>query len=224
MTPANGAGESLDAVASACAFLAHLLLRPDAAASASAMDHALIEAWPLERDADTAAGLAALRAAALNPATAEALHADFAALFVGPGPMLACPWESVQRGEERLTFDRQTFEVRRAYAAFGRQAPALNREPDDHIGLELAFVGELAAAALAALERGEEAEARRLAAGASDFWRDHLMPWAPGFARHVAAGARTPLYRAAGLLLAGGLPQLGPLLGAPEGALTRPSE
>lgn len=212
MTAADGAGEALDAVASACAFLAHLLLRPDAADAASRLDPAFVAGWPLARDADTAAGLAALDAAVRHPAPADELRADFAALFVGPGPMLACPWESVHRGEEGLTFDRQTFEVRRAYVAHGLQAPALNREPDDHIGLELAFVGELAAAALAALERGDAAEAGRLASGAATFCREHLIPWAPGFAARVASGAATALYRAVGLLLAGALPQFGPLL------------
>lgn len=214
MTPATGAGEGLDAVASVCAFLAHLLLRPDAAVAASALDQELIADWPLEPDADTAAGLVVLAAAAREPAAEEALRADYAALFVGPGPMLACPWESVQRDEERLTFDRQTFEVRQAYAAFGRRAPRLNREPDDHIGLELAFVGELAASALTALEAGDDAEAGRLASGAATFCAEHLEPWAPGFAAQVVAGARTPLYRAVGLLLAGAVPQLRPLLTA----------
>ncbi len=214
MTPATGAGEALDAVASACAFLAHLLLRPDAAVTASTLQPGLIDDWPLGRDADTAAGLVALAAATRAPADEEALRADYAALFVGPGPMLACPWESVHRGEEGLTFDRQTFEVRQAYAAFGRRAPRFNREPDDHVGLELAFVGELAASALEALEDGRDAEARRLAAGAATFCAEHLQPWVPGFAAQVAAGARTPLYRAVGLLLAGAVPQVGPLLTA----------
>ena len=36
----------------------------------------------------------------------------------------------------------------------------------------------------------------------------------PGFAAQVVAGARTPLYRAVGLLLAGAVPQLRPLLTA----------
>nr|NLI50415.1 hypothetical protein [Propionibacterium sp.] len=212
MTAADGAGEALDAVASACAFLAHLLLRPEAADAVAQLDPAFIADWPLARDADTVAGLAALDAFVRHPAPSDALRADYAALFVGPGPMLACPWESVHRGEDRLVFDRQTFEVRRAYAAYGLQAPALNREPDDHVGLELAFVGALAAAALDALERGDDGEVRRLAVGAVEFCTEHLEPWVPGFAAQVTAGAATPLYRALGLLLAGALAQFGPLL------------
>ena len=41
--------------------------------------------------------------------------------------MRACPWESVHRSEEGLTFEAETLQVRRSYAAVGLQAPALNK-------------------------------------------------------------------------------------------------
>ena len=202
--------DDLDAVASACAFLAHLYLRKEAGpatiANLSAADAA---AWPLTgcgEDPDTQWGVGLLVRAVTEPAAEADLVADHARLFVGPGRMKACPWESVHRSEEGLTFEAETLQVRQAYTAAGFQAPAVNREPDDHIGLELAFVGELAVAALEARDRGDgEAEEFALSAAAT-FVRDHLEVWGPGFADLVVEHADTDLYRAAGYLLRGALP------------------
>ena len=204
---------NLDAVASACAFLSNLLLRPEAGAAVTAsLTPELASAWPLAHDPETTRGVEALLRALAAPASPDELKADYRALFVGPGPMRAVPFESVHRGEEGLTFDVQTIEVRRAYAEFGRRAPRLHREPDDHIGLELAFVGELAAAGLEAIEAGDAAALASATGGARRFVDEHLLAWGPGFARLVAEGADTDLYRAVGHLLTGALPQLDGLL------------
>ncbi len=209
----SGAGgprpERLDAAAAACAFLAHLLLREDAgphvAASLTAKD---ADAWPLARDADTAAGVRLLHGVVADRPAADVLKADFRRLFVGPGPVAANPFESVHRSADGLTFDEQTTQVRQAYAAFGLAAPAPGREPDDHIGLELAFVGELLVAAIDALEASDLGAASAVLDGAERFTREHLLEWAPGFADLVIARADTDLYRAAGHLLRGALPQI----------------
>ena len=50
--------EALDAVVSACGFLAHVFLRKDAGPTAvAALDADLVADWPLARDADTARGV-----------------------------------------------------------------------------------------------------------------------------------------------------------------------
>lgn len=213
----DAAASELDAAASACAFLAHLLLRPEAGGYVvGSLGPALVADWPLERDADTARGLAHLRAALRDPLPDEEYRADHAQLFVGPGTMAACPWESVHRSEEGLTFEADTLRVRRAYAAAGFQAPALNREPDDHIGLELAFVGELAVRALEARDDGDRKGEEQARAAARSFVSDHLDAWAPRLAELVEARARIDLYRAVGALLAGALPQLGRIFAVAE--------
>lgn len=205
--------DDLDAVASSCAFLAHVFLRKDAGVTALAnLDAAQVAAWPLARDEDTERGLALLAAELAAPQVEAEYVADYTQLFVGPGPMRACPWESVHRSEEGLTFEAETLQVRRSYAAVGLQAPALNKEPDDHIGLELAFVGELAVAALDARERGDAEGLGFAVDAAGRFVREHLGVWGPGFADLVIEHARTDLYRAAGLLLRGALPQFVRLL------------
>ena len=205
--------DDLDAVASACAFLSHLFLRKEAGATAVAsLDAEQIAAWPLARDVDTAAGLELLTSVVADPEPDEEYAADYTHLFVGPGHMAACPWESVHRSDEGLTFEAETLQVRRAYAAAGLAAPAVNREPDDHIGLELAFVGELAVAALDAAERGDTEGQAFATDAAGRFVHEHLGVWGPWFADLVVEHARTDLYRSAGLLLRGALPQFGVLL------------
>ena len=106
----------------------------------------LFEAWPFPSGDDrTAAGLVLLTefCHGWNPAQLDALTWDFNRLFVGPGEMLAAPWESVYRSKTKLTFQESTLQVRELYERFGVRAPAVHREPDDHLGLELAFVATL---------------------------------------------------------------------------------
>lgn len=201
--------DRLDAGAAACAFLANLLLREEAGAHAAAtLTEEDVEAWPLERDADTTAGLELLQAVVGSRPDKSDITTDYRRLFIGPGPAEANPYESVHLSLEGLTFEEQTIQVRRAYAEFGLAAPALGREPDDHIGLELAFVGELLVAALDATERADAEGAATVLGGAETFLREHLLAWGPTFAGLVVDRADTDLYRAVGLLLRGALPQL----------------
>ena len=172
----------------------------------------LVDQWPLDAAPDSDAGLDAWRASAEAGEDAAQIRADHDRLYGVAARAVVPPYESVQREQERLTFGEATHRVRDAYARLGLQAPELNREPDDHIGLELAFVGELAAAGLEAIEAGDAAALASATGGARRFVDEHLLAWGPGFARLVAEGADTDLYRAVGHLLTGALPQLDGLL------------
>ncbi len=196
--------EWLDQMAAATTFLSHALLRRDAAASMleGLRTAGLAGSWPLEGDAHRT-GVALLEAAVRESASPEALVEDFDALFVGPGHMHACPYESVYRSLEGLTFEAETMQVRRFYADHGLQAPAFNREPDDHIGLEVAFVGQLCLAALNALEDDEPEKARQFVSSARLFVAQHLGVWGPDFCTHVIDNADTSFYASVAHLLLG---------------------
>ena len=218
----------LDAAAGACAFLANIFLREDAGAAAVAnlsaasdFSAGAIAGWPLvDRNASTDRGLDELRASVVDAAPSDVLEVDYRRLFVGPGPMLAPPWESVHRSDEGLTFQDATLQVRQAYAEFGLAAPAVNREPDDHIGLELAFIGELCVAALRASEGGDVGGQAALVDAVMRFVHEHLALWAPRLAELVVEDAQTAFYRASGHLLAGTVEELVRLFPAPgEGQL-----
>ena len=177
----------------------------------------LFEAWPLPSDeADTAAGLAVLAAYCdrWDPAQLDALTWDFNRLFVGPGEMLAPPWESVHRSKTKLTFQESTLQVRALYEAFGVQAPALHREPDDHLALELDFLATLSERAVEAVGGGDGKQLGRCLQTQRDFLQDHLLAWAPACLALVETHAETDYYRGAARLARGSLTTSARLCGA----------
>jgi TorA maturation chaperone TorD len=142
----------------------------------------------------------------------DELRLDYTRLFIGPGKVLAPPWESVYFSEDRLVFQEQTLQVRGWYRRFGLQAEKLYNEPDDHVGLELAFLAHLASLGLKAL--GEEDRERFFALLDSqrDFLSQHVLRWAPQFCEQVVAKARTEFYKGIALLTRGALFDLAGLL------------
>jgi len=141
---------------------------------------------------------AAANAGGLSEETFEALKKDYQRLFVGPGHLPAPPWESVYRSREHLVFEKETLDVRRWYARFGLQAPKFNQEPDDHIGLEFAFLLHLTTLALQN-QVDQEACAPLLQAQRA-FIEEHLVQWAPSFFQAVSKHAATEFYRGVGYL------------------------
>ena len=177
----------------------------------------LFEAWPFPSGDDrTDAGLALLTAfcRGWDPAALDALTWDFNRLFVGPGEMLATPWESVYRSKTKLTFQEPTLQVRELYGRFGVQAPAVHREPDDHLGLELAFVATLSDLATQATAKDDATQLTRCFEAQKDFLRDHLLSWAPACLALVEKHAETDYYRGAALLALGSLAESARLCGA----------
>ena len=112
----------------------------------------------------------------------DAIEQDYLRLFVGLGTPLAPPWESAWASDSRLVFQRETLDVRYWYRSAGLQAAALHHEPDDHIGLELEFIGRL-------LERGEYGQAAQFAC-------EHPRTWADRWVAAVQDNARDPFYPA----------------------------
>lgn len=194
MTMTTAAAARLDDLAGAYTFLARLLLEsPDAGLLDRVGGSTLMDDWPV-RDETSLAGARGLRAAA-----AEGLSpvlADFQQLFIGPGQLAAPPYESAFRSRDHLVFDTTTMEVRRAYEASGLVAPALNREPDDHIGLELQLLGFLCLQALDALAAADDAALSVALRRHDEFVELHLAVWADDFFARVRDGSETGFYRA----------------------------
>ncbi len=71
----------------------------------------------------------------------------------------------------------------------------LNREPDDHIGLEFLFVAHLASLALQAIEQGDERRLEEIMQAQRDFLLEHLLRWGLVWARLVEQNALTDFYR-----------------------------
>jgi TorA maturation chaperone TorD len=175
---------------------------------------ALFDDWPLESEhPDTLAGLAVLREFSHfwkpdgDSAQLKPLARDFSRLFVGPDHLLAAPWESVHRSQERLMFERQTHEVRAMYARYGMVVKTVQVEPEDHVGIEMAFIAYLTGQALNALQIGDTDAVEESIRGLRAFFSEHILQWVPGLLANILEHAETPYYRGIALLTRGCLAQ-----------------
>lgn len=190
----------LEAFAGAFTALAELLRSaPDAQVLARVRDPRLLARWPVE-DADCRRGTALLAESAVAQEDVGRIRRDYDRLFFGPGTMKAPPYESVHRSDEHVRLERRATPVRAAYAAFGLAAPRPDREPDDHVALELEFVGTLCARGLDALEAADEAELALVVRGICAFLDEHLLAWAPRCLTQAANASTTFFYQGAAAL------------------------
>ncbi|MBZ0296394.1 MAG: molecular chaperone TorD family protein [Anaerolineae bacterium] len=170
------------------------------------VENDLFEDWPLEADqAALQTGLSILRefAQQWDDTQFTTLKRDYARLFVGPGHLLAAPWESVYRSPDHIIFDEQTLQVRAYYQRFGMPNPKQNVEPDDHFGLEMGFIAHLSALALAALQHENDALLAQTTQALQTFLTDHVLCWSSAFLNDVQNHARTPYYQGVAQLTAG---------------------
>lgn len=101
------------------------------------------------------------------------------------------PFESVHVGEEQLVFDTETIQVRMYYSRLGLQAPRLHTEPDDHLGLEFAFLSQGCQQMMAALEQGRTEDYTRVRDIVTAFTAEHPLRWVPATLREAEAQAHT---------------------------------
>ncbi len=135
------------------------------------------------------------RAGGLSETDFRDIKMDYTRLFIGLGTLPTAPWESVYFNRERLVFQEQTLQVREWYSSFGLQNEKLNREPDDHIGLEILFVSHLASLALQAIERDDQDSLEKNLQAQRDFLSEHLLRWGPMWVTLVTQYAATGFYR-----------------------------
>ena len=178
----------------------------------------MFQAWPLpSAGEDTTVGLALLAAfcEGWDPARLGALTWDFNRLFVGPGEMLAAPWESIYRSKTKLTFQEPTLQVRALYERFGFEPPAIHREPDDHLALELDFLAALSVLAGQASHGGDGERLATCCETQRAFLQEHLLAWVPRCLALVVEHAATDYYRGAARLTLGSLAESARLCGVP---------
>jgi TorA maturation chaperone TorD len=136
-----------------------------------------------------------------DPAFPDRVRSEYMRLFVGPEKLIAPPWESVYQGEDAMLFQEVTLEVRKAYRAFGMQAEAYRRVPDDSLALELAFMSTLAARALDAFRAGDGGGVRTNLSGSLEFLKEHLLRWIPKFLERMEKSPTDCLYPQLSLIL-----------------------
>jgi TorA maturation chaperone TorD len=134
-------------------------------------------------------------------ATLEELQSEYTRLLLGPEKLPAYPWESVYVTKERLLFQKSTLEVRDCYRAFGFIPAEYPHVADDHIALELDFLGRLSEMAEKASNQNEKEEVIRFLEAQKDFMRRHLLNWVPDFARQMQQSKTNVFYPNAAILL-----------------------
>lgn len=96
------------------------------------------------------------------------LQYDFNYLFVGPMKLEASPYESSYRNENGAVMQYYTLAVRHFYSKAGLTLVNKNRDPEDHLALELEFVCYLL---------GNDAEDNNYMQLYKDFIKTHLSQW-----------------------------------------------
>lgn len=136
----------------------------------------------------------------LSESAYDRLRWDYTRLFIGPNKLPAPPWESVYVLKERLLFQEVTLQVRQSYLEYGFLPKAYRQEADDHVGLELDFMYQLAMLTCAS---GSKLVLNKLLEDQKMFLTGHLLRWVPDFSRCVAENAQTGFYQGMAKILHG---------------------
>jgi TorA maturation chaperone TorD len=148
----------------------------------------------------------------------DELAVDYTQLFHGPRDHIAA-YESIQTGPEDAPLNGAAADrVRDVYASAGFTVNREAGELPDHIGVELAFMAELAGEEALARQAGDGAAANKLRRVQRDFMEVHLGRWAADFADQVRARATTAFYREFARLLGGFLETERTMLGRERNA------
>lgn len=165
---------------------------------------------------------AAMAAGGLSDAAFAALRDDHTRLFIGPGALPAAPWESAYTNKDRAVFQMETVSVKNWYARFDLELATDYNEPADHIGLEFAFMADLASRTIAASDMRDGEEVKRLIDAQRAFLSRHMLRWSPRWASDVVEAAMTDFYRGIAWLARGTVLEAGSFFSA-AGEQKRPS-
>lgn len=110
--------------------------------------------------------------------------ADYTRLFIGPGPLPSAPWESMHLSCRQSLFTANTLAVRNFYRRCGFKAQGSPQLPDDHLATELLFLAALTREEARALNsEGGQDRAEAIREDQRRFLDEHLLRWAPLFAK-----------------------------------------
>lgn len=131
----------------------------------------------------------------------DSLEFEYNRLFVGPGKLLAPPYEGAYRNAERLLMQEETMAVRTFYRRCGVAVKRESAIPDDHLGFELEFVSYLL---FHMIRSDKNPDVRKRLQGLyGEFFRQHLCQWVYLHCQDVLAHAKNRLCRDMAILLSG---------------------
>lgn len=114
------------------------------------------------------------------------LHTEWQASFYGPGYLYAPPWGSVYLDPERVVFGVSLIELRSFLNQQGLQLTSDMNEPEDHFGLLLLLVAQLAAHQKSPTNESSSLEL---------LLTEHLLPWSDRYLNCLAESAEHPFIK-----------------------------
>jgi putative dimethyl sulfoxide reductase chaperone len=146
----------------------------------------LLDGWASE-----AAKAASDMGLALLSTEQEQLSLDHAELFIGPFELIAPPYGSVYLEKNRQIMGDTTIGVLKSYQEAGLSVD--EKEPPDHVAIELEFMSLLNTREAEAGARGETNEAEKIRGQQKDFYHDYLS-WVPSFCEAIRKGTKSQFY------------------------------
>jgi len=132
---------------------------------------------------------------------AEKEKQHFLTLFFGPEHILAPPWESVHRSEDGLLFGEATLKMREKLRSFDLVFEGGYKELEDHISIELEFMGYLISKTIDLIEKNEVDELIDILHDQYSFLDEHLTKWIGHFTNRIQLNTSSSLYRGAARFL-----------------------
>jgi len=129
----------------------------------------------------------------------EVLAGEFARIFLGSGVLngnAAFPYESVYTSSHGLVMQEARDEVLAVYRSQGIDKDETWKDPEDHIALELEFMGVLSRRCGEAVAAGDDEAAKSLVKTQYCFLTDHMLNWAPRFLGDIKKYAEVDFYPA----------------------------
>lgn len=123
---------------------------------------------------------------------------EFARLFIGPGKPMVSPYQSVY--EEGAPYGRATLRMKEIYAEAEVSKGGDVKEAEDHIGMELAFMGLICNRISSLADKEEILRNLRLQ---KKFLNEQLLKWVPRFCEDILKSERAFLYRGVAMLTLG---------------------
>lgn len=150
-------------------------------------------------DGQLASHMDAMRAAlaSADEAAIEQLAVTFDRVFFGMGPLAtktAFPYESVYTSPKGLLMQEAFDEMRTCLRAEQLRVDTRFTEPDDHIAVQLSFMGYLCQQAADFLRKGDIEEAERRLNDQLGFLEGHMANWVGRFALELEAAAHDGFY------------------------------
>lgn len=122
----------------------------------------------------------------------DELEYHYNRLFVGPGRLLASPYESSYRNFEKSIMQKETMLVRNFYHHYGLQVENEGQVPDDHLQFELEFILHLLST-----DKEENRSIHRL------FLEKHLLQWSDKHIEEILNHSKNSITVAFAYLLKG---------------------